>query len=273
MDFENIQQQLSQIASNFDMLSFLKFMLIASFAVFLVGLILRVVCGKKSSLNKSVAAAIGILMIYVVFFAMHSTKSAYHALLAPLPFVGIAGDYLTIFQLQGAGASAVCTELVNMMILAFLIGIVDDIVPDGENFFTWLFFRTLSLVLGMAVHWGSNYLFTTYLPGFIVTYAPVVLMILVVVLLAVTVFKLIVGVLLGVTLSPVIGAIYTFFVSNIIGKQITRAALTTLILTAMVYALNYFGITAIYLASAAIAAFLPALIAVILVWYLVFKFL
>ena len=185
----------------------------------------------------------------------------------------LSGDYITIFNLQGAGVSAVCTELVNTMILAFLIGLIDDIVPEGQNFFSWYFFRCVSVVLGMSAHWGANWLFTTYLPGFIVEYAPVIMVILVVILLAVTVFKLIIGGILGLTVNPIVGAIYTFFVSHVIGKQITRAALTTLILTLAIYALNHFGITTIYLASAFISAFLPALILLIVVWYLLFKFL
>lgn len=269
---DNIQGTITDAVSNFDTWGFLQVMLILSAACFLVGILLRIICGKGSSLNASVGSAMGILMIYVVSIALQA-ENHYKMFLVPLPFISMAGDYISIFNLQGAGISAVCTELVNTMILAFLIDLVNEIVPKGKNFLTWYFFRCVAVVLGMAAHWGVNWLFTTYLPGFIVTYAPVILIILVILLLAVTVFKLIIGGVLGMAVNPIVGAIYTFFVSHIVGKKITRAALTTLILTLIVYALNHFGITTIYLGSAFIAAFLPALILIIIVWYLVYKFL
>ena len=272
MNPENIQSTITDMVANFDTWGFLKITLLLSAGCFFLGILLRIFCGKGTSLNKSVGAAMGILMIYVVSIALQ-VQNHYEAFLAPLPFISLVGDYIQIFSLQGAGVSAVCTELVNTMILAFLIGLIDDVVPKGSNFLTWYFFRCVAVVLGMAAHWASNWLFTTYIPGFIVTYAPVILIILVIVLLAVTLFKLIIGGILGMTVGPVVGAIYTFFVSHIVGKQITRAALTTLILTLIVYALNHFGITTIYLASAFISGFIPALIMIIIVWYLVFKFL
>ena len=92
-------------------------------------------------------------------------------------------------------------------------------------------------------------------------------------LLAVSIFKVIIGTLLGITVGPLVGAIYTFLVSNIVGKQISRAAVTTLILTAAVYALNYFNIVTIAFSSLFLSAFLPALLVLLILWYLLNKFL
>lgn len=269
-----IQELLATVTpKNFDSLSFLKIMLILSVACFLLGILLRVLCGKRSSLNHSVCSAIGILMIYVVSIALFTTDNHYEIFLNPLPFISFAGDYLSVFVLKGAGISALCTQLLRMMILAFLVNLLDLVIPKGKNFFTWYFFRCISVVLGMLGSWLISWLFTTYLPGFLVTYAPVVMVILIVLLLAVTVFKLLVGVTLGVTLGPVVGAIYTFFFSNIIGKQIAKAAFTTLLLTVLVAVLNHFGITIIAMTSAALVAFVPVVLMLIIVWYLLYKFL
>ncbi len=273
MDFENMQGTLSEMAANFEFLPFLKLMLIVSAAYFLVGLVFRLLLGKRSSLNKSVQATMGILMLYVLTIALIVTNSKYQIFTAPLPFITVEGEYLTIFTLKGADTAAICTQLVNAMVLAFLIGLIDDLIPEGKNFFTWLLLRCISVVLGLAGHWATNWLFSTYLPGFIVAYAPIVLIVVLVVLLAVTIFKLLIGTVLGLTVSPIIGAIYTFFISNLIGKQIVRAVMTTLLLTLMVAVLNHLGVSAIYLGTAVISAFLPALALVILVWYLLFRFL
>lgn len=273
MTLETIKTTFSTWFTDFDILTFLKFTLIVSIACFLLRLLFRLVCGKKSGMRKSLDSAIAILIVYAASFALTFTESKYQTFLSPLPFVSIDQNAVQIFVLTGADSHTICVELVNTLVLAFCIGLLNDLIPTGRNFFTWAFFRCLSIILGALAHWGANWLFTTYLPDFIVTNAPVVLLSLVIILLAVSIFKVIIGTLLGFTVSPLVGAIYTFLISNIVGKQISRAAVTTLILTAAVYALNYFGIVTIAFGSLFISAFLPALLVLLILWYLLNKFL
>ena len=91
--------------------------------------------------------------------------------------------------------------------------------------------------------------------------------------LVMSVLGLIFGALLGVTCGPVVGAVYTFFFSNIVGKQLTKAALTTLILTLCVKLLERYGITVIALGSISAGLILPPLLLVLIVWYLLYRFL
>jgi hypothetical protein len=71
------------------------------------------------------------------------------------------------------------------------------------------------------------------------------------------------------TVSPLVGVLYTFFFASVLGKQITKAILTTAIISAIVYGLNYFGITSVFIAAAALAAYLPLLIVLLVLWYIV----
>ena len=64
---------------------------------------------------------------------------------------------------------------------------------------------------------------------------------------------------------------YTFFFANVVGKLITRAVLTTGILAGLVYLLNNMGITVLAIGAAALAAYVPFLLALIGLWYLVNK--
>ena len=83
--------------------------------------------------------------------------------------------------------------------------------------------------------------------------------------------KILVGALLT-TVNPIIGGLYTFFFANIVGKQITKAVLTTVILSAIVIALRYIGLTVISIASAALVAYIPIAIILVVLWYIVYKF-
>ena len=106
------------------------------------------------------------------------------------------------------------------------------------------------------------------MPEMIVTYAPVVLLALLILMLLTGALKIIVGALMA-TVNPVIGALYTFFFANIIGKQIAKAVLTSAILAGLVILLRYLGVTVISIASAALLAYIPFLLVLIALWYLV----
>jgi hypothetical protein len=70
-----------------------------------------------------------------------------------------------------------------------------------------------------------------------------------------------------------IGAFYTFFFATVVGKALSKAILTTAILAGIVYALNYIGCTAVSIASAALIAYIPVLIVLVVIWFVVSRLL
>lgn len=266
---ENITQYLSSIDFNFD--SFWKAALILLLGTLLVSVFGRFIFGKRSALNNAVSSAIGILFIYAVTVVLESAGAQFSSLIAPLPFITISGDNLVLFSFVGTHYTTVCSEVLSMIILSFLVNLADGWLPRGKNIFTWIFFRSLTVVIGYILHLIVVSLFATYLPDGIVTYAPTILLALLVLLLLTGALKIIVGALLS-TVNPIIGGLYTFFFATVIGKQITKAVLTTVILGAIVIGLQYLGIGVISIASSALLAYIPLLIILIILWYIVCKF-
>lgn len=273
MEIETIQSAIEDILANIDIWASLKFALLLSIGCFAAGLILRIFFGKRSNLRKAADAAIAILIIYGIHFFFLLSEGPIRQYLPPLPFVSISGETLSFFVLKGAIFHDICTELVNMLILAFLVGLICDWMPTGKNLFSWFLFRCLGIVCSMAAHWAVSLLLFRYFPGFVSLHAPTVLMVIVGILLAVSLFRLIIGTLLGLTVSPLVGAIYTFLISSVVGKQITRASLATALLTLAVYLLNHFGIAAVSLTETLLPLFLPAGIVLFIIWYLIQKWL
>lgn len=267
---EQIKAMLQEI--DFDSGVFLKTVLILAVGSILLGVIGRFVFGKKSVLHHSVSSAISILFVYAATVVLYSMGARYQAFVAPLPFVSFSGSQMSIFTFAGADYTIVCFELLSMVILAFLANLIDSILPTGKNIFTWLFFRCLTIILAMGAHLLVTWLFTTYLPEGLVTYAPVILLALLVLLLLVGALKLIVGAVLA-TVNPLIGAFYTFFFATLVGKSLTKAILTTAILAGIIAALNYVGCFAVSIASAALIAYIPLLIVLVVIWYVVSRIL
>lgn len=258
----------SLVPENFDLEAFATAALVLLGGFLLLSCLGRLIFGKKSPLNQSVSSAIGILFIYALTVVIHSYGINLTALVAPLPFVTISGDYLRIFSFVGADYVVICDQVLKMIILAFLVNLVNTPMPQGKKLLSWLFFRCLSVTLAMVLHVIVDTVLTSLLPEGLLTWAPVILLGILALSLLTGSLKLVVGVLLG-TVSPLVGVLYTFFFASVLGKQITKAILTTAIISAIVYGLNYFGITSVFIAAAALAAYLPLLIVLLVLWYIV----
>lgn len=258
----------SSIQINFDL--FWKAALLLLLGTFLLSVLGRFVFGKRSALSLAVSSAIGILFIYAVTVVLKSAGAQFSQLIAPLPFVTISDNNLVLFSFTGAHYTDICSEVLNMIILSFLVNLADGWLPRGKKLFSWLFFRCLTVVIGYLMHLVVVWLFATYLPEGIVTYAPTILLGLLVLLLLTGCLKILVGALLS-AVNPIIGGLYTFFFATVIGKQITKAMLTTAILSVIVIGLQYIGVSVISIANSALMAYVPLLILLIILWYIVCK--
>jgi hypothetical protein len=247
------------------MLSTGGILLIGMLAVSLVG---RFVFGHKSVLNSAVSSAIGILFIYAVTVVCSSIGGQWSQFVAPLPFVTISNEALVLFSFRNADYTSISSELVSMVILALGVNLADGWLPKGKKLFGWLFFRCLTVVIGLALQLVVVWAFTTYLPEGIVTYAPAILLGILVLMMLTGALKLLVGLLLT-TVNPLIAALYTFFFANVIGKQISKAVLTTALLSGLVFLLENLGYTVLGIAAAALVAYVPFILLLVVLWYLV----
>lgn len=252
-------------------LDFYEFAITA--AVLLVGTLVlsllgRFVFGKKSQLCSAVSSAIGILFIYALTVVLKSAGVHFDGLLAPLPFVTINENVLTLFSFTGAHYTVICSEILSMIILAFLMNLVDGWLPKGKHLFGWLVWRCLTVLIAFALHLLVVWLFRLLLPQGLVTYAPTVLLGLLIIMLLTGCLKILVGALLT-TMNPIIGGLYTFFFATVIGKQVSKAILTTLLLTGLVLLLRYLGIIIISVSMTALYAYVPFLLVLLVIWYVV----
>lgn len=234
--------------------------------VLVAGVIGRFLFGKKSRINHAVTSAIAIVFLYAVAALLRTAGSQFNWLLAPLPFTFVSGDSMTLFSLSTAAMQPLCEEVLCMVVLSFLVNLADTLLPRGRNAFTWFLLRCATVGIGwggfLIIDWLSN----AYLPGVILANAPMILLGLLIVLILVGALKLLVGVLLA-SVNPVIGALYTFFFANIVGRQITKALFTTAMLAGLVTLLRAVGVVTLSLGAGTFVAYLPFLILLLVIWY------
>ena len=239
------------------------------FAMLLTGTIGRLAFGKRSVIGGTVSSSIAILFIYALTFVLSCAGAEAQKLVAPLPFVTILESTVYMHSFQG-DLSYICNELLNMVLLAFSVNLIDSWLPRGKNLFVWILMRALTVCLGLVLHLIVLHLFKTYAPADIQVYAPGILLGILALLILTGALKLLVGVIL-VSVNPIVAALYTFFFANIFGKQITEAVLTTALLAALVFLLNYLGIFAIVIIESALIAYIPFALILIVLWFIANK--
>ena len=257
------------LPADVDFLSMVRFIGMVAFAALFVGLLARVVIGKGSSFNHAVSGSMGILCVYAASVVIYTFNPyGLDRYLADLPFVTFRAETLKVFSFADAQFSDICREVLSMIILAFLVNLLDTFIPKGKKPFRWLCWRLIAVGASMAAHYLVTWAFHAYLPGTLATYAPTILLGLLVGMFALGLLNVILSVILTVV-NPIFGILYTFFFSNIIGKQISKAVVTTGILCGVVYLLNHLGYSLIAISAAALPGYLPLIVILVLLWYII----
>ncbi len=265
---DTLEKLASFAAVNTDLATIGKFMLMIAVSVFVIVTLARLFFGRESKLNHAVCGAIGILFVYAASIVIYTFKPGSLAnFLSPLPFVAFSGESLYLFVFEGTQLSVVCAQVLSMVILSYLFHFIDDFLPRGKGIY-WLVYRVLTIVMAMALHYVVAWAMRTFLPGALYTYAPTVLVVVLVAFFFLGLLKFLLGLVLTVV-NPIIGAVYAFFFSNKLGTQLTRAVLTTFLLTALVYALSQLGYAVISVSEAALTSYAPLALALLALWYII----
>ena len=218
--------------------------------------------------GNAISSSIAIVFLYITVGVILTLSTDLKWLITPLPFASFASDSIRLFSFAGNPYTAIASELLSMIMLAFLMNLIDSWLSKSKNFFSWLLLRCATIVIGLLLYSALHWLFNRYFPGVIITYAPLILTVVLIVMLLTGALRFIVGAAL-VAVNPVIAGLYTFFFASFVGKQITRAVLTTGIITGLIMLTQKLGIVAFSLVPAAILAYIPILILLIIVWYVI----
>ena len=266
---DTIRHAASYLPTEIDFMNVAHFLLYFAAASLVLGIISRVVLGKRSSLSHSLSSVMAVLFIYTVTIVIYTFKPwNLDILLSPLPFVTFSDHYLIVHPILDLEFTALCTEVLSLLILTFLINLVDTLIPEGEGIFSWLLLRMITVLACFALHLVVGWAFRTYLPDALVTYAPTILLMVLIVMLLSGVVSLLLGLVIAIT-SPFLGAMYSFFFSNLVGKQISKSIFTSGVVCGILWLLEHFDIVVILITPAALLTYIPLALVLLLLWFLI----
>lgn len=232
----------------------------------------RFIFGKRSTFNAAITSAINLVFIYIAGVALFCCDAAFEPILQLLPMLQLQGNTLTFIDFETAHYTLISAEVLHLVVLAFISNLFDRWIPKGKHVLTWILFRIISIALSFISYGAIVWCAAQVLPADFLTHAPMILLCILAVMLLTGALKILVGLFLT-TVNPLIAALYTFFFANIIGKLVTRAVFTAAIVGGIVYLMSKIGLGTILLGSALLIAYLPFLIVLLVLWYLVYRFL
>jgi hypothetical protein len=275
--FENGLDQAGQLGSDLldhvdalkiNLLQYSKFLCILIFGILLITSLTRFLFGKKNQINLAVTSAMEILCVYVINVVIYALGLHLQQFITPLPFVTMVEDYLILYPILSAEFVDICHHVLKLLIIAFLVNLINEIIPEGKHLITWFLLRLITVAIAVAAIYFAELGLNTFVPQGIYDIAPTVLLCCLVALVLLGSLKVLVGAVMAF-LDPVIAALYTFFFSNVIGRALAKAMVSTALLTGLVAALDYLNITVVLIAASALSAYLPLLLIVVALWYIV----
>lgn len=259
----------SRMPTDIDFAIVIKFLLFYVVGSLILSCIGRVVLGRHSSLNHSLSSAMAILFIYAVTIVVYTFKPwNLEVFLSPLPFVTFFNDYMVIMPVVGIRPTILSRELLSLIILAFLVNLTGILLPRGKGVSGWIFWRFLSIFFSMALHLLAHWAFDVFLPDFLITYTPIILLLLLVFLMFLGFLNAILGLVLTIT-NPIIAAAYSFFFSNVVGKQFTKAFFSAGIISVIIYLMGAFGYNFVNISVTSLIVYTPVAIISFILWYLI----
>lgn len=252
-------------------ISAIKFIVIIAAAIMIMGLIVRLLFGRQSALNKAVCAGIGVLCIYILTIVIYTISPGNLVrFLVPLPFVKFSDSYLYLMSFAGTDFSVICSQILNMVILVLLYNLADSVLPNGEDTSAvgWFILRYLTIIAAMLIHYFVTGFTRGFLPDLLLSYGPTILLLCLVASLLMGALSVILGLVLT-AVNPIFGLLFTFFFSNKFGKHLSKAMLTTLILSALVAVLGYFDFSIISISVSALLSYIPLLAILMVLWYVI----
>lgn len=237
--------------------------------VFVLGLgfVFRLFFGAHCLVNRSISGFLGVLFVYAVTVTVYTLRPwNLTQYLSPLPFAIFRQDILIITSSACSTVSLLSSQLLSLVILCFIIHLLNFLLPNGRSFIGWLFFRLIAVASAIFLNLAANWALNTFLPDVIANSAPVVLMAVLVVAILVSLFNPLLCILFTVA-NPVIGLLYTFFFSNTIGKNLTRAVLSAALTCGLFYLMEYAGFSVIDITHKALLTYAPFAAALLGIWF------
>lgn len=267
MNYTSLLPEVRELAANVDWLTVLRAAAMVALVIFIIGAIFRSIFGKGSSLNRAVSATLSILLVYLASVLLFVFLPSLRENLNQLPFLSVTTERCMIWDIQYLSEDLLYPSLLQLAMLALIVNLLETFMPEGEKFLSWYLFRTITVLASLGLYVGLCAVINSLAPQIFGSWAKVIILGFWALILLSGLLKVLLSIILT-AINPIIGALYTFFFSNILGKQFSKSILTTILTVCIVAAMNHLGLTQFAFSDFSLASYGPTCVIVVVVLYL-----
>lgn len=260
------------LAASIDWSYILKTAVLIAAAFLIIGAVFCVVFGKDSPLVRATSACLSLVLVYLTAIVLYRFLPHIRASLPALPFITVTGDAFYLWNPAHLGTTQLFPSLLQLFILAFLVNILDTFLPKGEKLLSWYLMRTACVAVALGLYMVISGLVTRFASQVFGEWAGAILIGIWAFILLTAIVRAVVAVVLTV-INPIIGGLYAFFFSNVLGQQFSKSILTTLLCLAILAVLDRLGLSAFAFESFSLASYGPACLIAMVALYLFGKLL
>ena len=269
---EDMLPAIDQLSGAVDWLYLLKVAVLMSLAVCLLGTILRLIFGRRSSVTRAVSASISIALVYLLSILIYVLLPELRSILPALPFISVSGEAFYLWDIAELSGSVLYGGLLRLFILAFLVNLLESLLPHGKKLISWYFLRCLTVLAALCAYGAICWLVDAFVPQVFTAWSQAIVIILWAAIALIGLTRLLLTLILTVV-NPIIAGLYAFFFSNIIGKQLTKSILTTAVIVLLIAALQQFGLNGFVFSDFSLLSCGPVCIIAFVCLFLFGKFL
>lgn len=207
----------------------ISLVLLAGAVLMLLYALSKFLLGKPGQITMILQTTEEITLVYILNLLAYWWGMEKPFFRTPLPFLCHDGQIPALMRYAGQPLRELAEPVAQLLLLALVASGLHCLLPREKTGVLWFLLRIIAVLLILELYTLLNMWLAIVLPQGIAPYALWVLGSALGALMLLGSLRLLLGLVFGY-FNPIIGAIFTFFLSNFLGRVLSRAVLTTALL-------------------------------------------
>lgn len=226
--------------SNLSELSFAPVAL-ALIAVFILAGLARLALGEVSNVIPAAGSCVQLVLVGLIATALYAAFPSLGQMLSQMPFLNLFANGFRLISPAQLEYNALFPALMRLFLLAFVINFWEELLPKSKKFVSWLLMRLFSAVGSLCCYFLLCGALQRYFPQIFNQWAMAIVLSILGCFCLLGICKGLLT-LAAVVVHPLLGLLFSFFFSHVIGRALTRAVITCALFLGLAWYLGANGI-------------------------------
>lgn len=215
---------------------------LALIAIFILAGISRLVLKESENVIASAASCVQLVLVGLSAIALYVAFPSLGQTLPQLPFLNLHAYGCSLLSPAQLESHSLFPALLRLFLLALLINLWEELLPKSKKIAPWLLLRVLSAAGSLCCYFLLCEVLQRYCPQLLNQWAMAIVLSILGCVCLLGICKGLLTIAAAVV-HPLLGLLFAFFFSHIIGRQLTRAVITGTLFLGLAWYLGESGIS------------------------------